>query len=70
MKDRPKGFLSNENIPHNSIQFEYLVELHEYLWRFIRVHIPGASGKLNELLGKAIEIAETKSKDNDKSTKP
>ena len=58
MKDRPNGFLSNENIDHGSEQFDYIKELHEYLWRFVRSQIPGASGKLHDLIDEAIKIAE------------
>ncbi len=58
MKQRDNGFLSKENIDHNSEGFDYITELHEYLWRFVRVVNPGASGNLNELLDDAINKAE------------
>jgi hypothetical protein len=47
MKTRPLGFLNPERIPHDSEAFDYIRELHEYLWRFVRVYYPGASGDLS-----------------------
>jgi hypothetical protein len=58
MKNRPNGFLSNEKIDHDSEVFDYIKELHEYLWRFVRCEIPGANGKLSDLLDDAIKLAE------------
>lgn len=58
MKNRPQGFLSEENISHNSEVFDYVEELHEYLWRFVRVARPGASGNLGELLDGIIDSLE------------
>lgn len=63
MKKREDGFLSNERIKHSSDQFDYISELHEYLWRFVRAFIPGASGSLNQFLDAAIFIAEQKGND-------
>ena len=60
MKQRASGFLAKEHIDHDSEAFDYIRELHDYLWRFVRVHIPGASGDLTDLLDKAITIAEGK----------
>ncbi len=54
MKIRPKGFLSQENINHASEEFDYIKELHEYLWKFIRAVLPGASGRLEDYADKAI----------------
>ena len=59
MKDRPDGFLSDERI-HNTEVFDYIRELHEYLWRFVRVALPGASGHLDDYVDKAIEKMERK----------
>lgn len=42
MRTRPEGFLSEEFIEHNSEQFDYIRELHEYLWRVVRAINPGA----------------------------
>lgn len=58
MKDRTPGFLSDKVINHESEQFDYIVELHHYLWRFVRIHLPGASGNLTELVDIALQVAE------------
>lgn len=58
MKKRPKGFLSDEIISHDSEQFDYIVELHEYLWRFVRCVSPEASGNLKDFLDESIEKLE------------
>jgi hypothetical protein len=58
MKTREKGFLSNEKIAHDSEVFDYIVELHELLWRFVRVHKPGAMGKLRDIVDEALHVAE------------
>ncbi|OYT63026.1 hypothetical protein B6U67_03725 [Methanosarcinales archaeon ex4484_138] len=60
MKPRPPYFLSEENIDHDSEIFDYIQELHDYLWAFVRTQIPGASGKLEEYLDEALEIAKRK----------
>lgn len=59
MKSRPQGFLSEENISHESEVFDYVSELHGYLWRLVRVARPGASGDLGNLLDSVIESLET-----------
>ena len=41
MKERPRNFLSKDNIDHSSEAFDYIKELHEILWRICRGH--GAS---------------------------
>ena len=61
MKKRPKGFLSNENIPHDSQPFLYIRELHDYLWDFIHVAIPGAQGDINDYIDIALELLRNKS---------
>jgi hypothetical protein len=58
MKERSQGFLSEEKIDHESEPFKYIVELHDYLWRFVRVIFPGAQGQLSVYLDAAIDIAE------------
>ena len=58
MKPRSKGFLRDELISHESEQFDYIAELHGYLWRFVRVFDPGAGGNLKDYLDKTIELAE------------
>ena len=58
MKIRLNGFLSEEMISHDSEIFDYINELHGYLWRFVRTVKPGASGHLRDFLDSALEIAE------------
>ena len=58
MKSRQHGFLGRDKIDHDSEVFDYVAELHEYLWRFVRVHSPGASGNLVDVLDDAIQLAE------------
>ena len=58
MRSRPLGFINDEFIAHHSEQFEYIQELHEYLWRFIRVEFPGACGSLCNYVDTAVEKAE------------
>lgn len=60
MRDRTKGFLSDENINHKSEQFDYIEELHDYLWRFIRAELPGSSGHITKYIDIALEQAEYK----------
>jgi len=55
MKIRKDGFLSNELISHESEQFDYIAELHDYLWKFIRCELPAANGNLNDYLDIALE---------------
>lgn len=59
MKDRPEGFLNPEIIARNSEQFDYIRELHEYLWRFVRIALPDASGNLSDFVDPALESLET-----------
>ena len=58
MKKREIGFLSEIYIDHNSEIFNYIQELHNYLWRFIRVSFPGTSGFLDDVIDPAIEKLE------------
>lgn len=58
MKQRPDGFLGPEFQEANPEQFDYIVELHEYLWRFVRAVSPGAGGYLHDVIGPAIKEAE------------
>lgn len=58
MKKRPEGFLSEENISHESEPFDYIAELHSYLWRFVRAVLPGANGNLELFLDDAINSLE------------
>jgi hypothetical protein len=43
MKNRPEGFLNPEFIDPDSEQFDYIRELHGYLWRFVRFAFPDAN---------------------------
>jgi hypothetical protein len=54
MKQRPKGFLSPEKINHHSQVFDYIKELHEYLWAFVQTQLPGASGSLPHFVDDAL----------------
>ena len=58
MKPRPDHFLSEDNISHDGEIFDYIKELHAYLWRFARTVSPGASGTLDDFLDTAVERAE------------
>ncbi len=58
MKQRPIGFLSERCIDHDSAAFDYIAELHDYLWRVIRIAKPGSSGNLGALLDDAIKKLE------------
>lgn len=55
MKKRPDGFLAEDKIDWKGEQFDYIVELHGYLWSFIRAVLPGASGNLSDLLDRALK---------------
>lgn len=54
MKERPEGFLSEENIDHDGEIFDYIRELHDYLWAFINAAFPGAGGHLCHYLDNAL----------------
>lgn len=58
MRARTRGFLKDENISHDSEQFDYIRELHDYLWRFTRAVIPEANGNLREWLDEAVTALE------------
>lgn len=60
MKNRSSGFLAEDKIPHDSEIFDYIKELHTYLWRFVRAEIPSASGSLDEFVDEAVKKAEGK----------
>lgn len=57
MQNRSEGFLSEHYDPDTEIG-SYIRELHEYLWRFVRVTLPHASGNLNEYVDIAVREAE------------
>ena len=58
MKQRPPLFLRNEIIDHNSEVFDYITELHGYLWKFVRIAMPGASGTLDMYVDAALKVLE------------
>ena len=58
MKPRPKFFLSDEHIAHDGEVFDYIAELHGYLWRFVRAVNPSASGIIGDVLDNAIDTLE------------
>lgn len=68
MKERTVGFLSNENIDHESEIFDYIRELHGYLWRFVRAVNSGAVGNLKEFIDDA--VAETEKQMKAKQREP
>lgn len=55
MKKRPNGFLAKEKIDQEGEIFDYIKELHDYLWEFVRVANPSASGNLNNFVDKALK---------------
>jgi hypothetical protein len=56
MKDRPYGFLSEEKIDSDSEIFDYIKELHQYLWEYINRVIPSASGNLHDYADLGLKI--------------
>ena len=63
MKKRPDAFLASDKIAHDSEIFDYISELHTYLWKFVRIAIPGASGRLSNYVDEAIVMLERKNND-------
>lgn len=64
MKDRPKAFLAHLYVTgvgtRDDKVGDYISELHGYLWRFVRIVMPGAGGSLNEWLDDAVILAAAK----------
>lgn len=62
METRSRGFLAhlydNPSVPRDAEVGRYVTELHEYLWRFVRAEMPGASGNLGQFLDDAVSRAE------------
>lgn len=58
MKKRTDGFLAQDKIDQDGEAFDYIRELHDYLWKFIRCELPFANGKLDNYLDVALEKAE------------
>lgn len=65
MKPRPKGFLIAGPLGDNTEQFDYVRELQQYLWRFVRVALPDANGNLTDYIDKAIEKLEQERKEQE-----
>ena len=56
MKNRPYGFLAEDKIDSNSEIFDYIRELHQYLWDYVRRIIPSANGYLNDYVDEGLKI--------------
>ena len=66
MKKRTNGFLEHlypDGVAPTEVG-EYVNELHNYLWRFVRVEFPFSNGDLAKYLDVAIESAEYRGKLN------
>jgi len=61
MKKRPEGFISEEFISHYSEQFDYIRELHKYLWDFVYTVIPDANGNLSNFVDTALTVLQKRS---------
>ena len=66
MRKRPDGFLSKENIDHDGEIFNYIGELHDYLWAFSRLAFPSAQGDLRKVLDLALETSRRQKQDSEK----
>ena len=60
MKDRPAGFIGDDKLDHDGEVFDYIKELHGYLWRFVLAVMPGAGGNLSDYVDAAITTLENK----------
>jgi len=58
MKERPLHFLASDKIDHDGEVFDYINELHDYLWRFVRTVFPAVGGSLRYYVDSAIRILE------------
>jgi len=67
MKDRPKGFLANGQASKEIL--DYVSELHRYLWRVVRVALPGASCDLSYLIDGALLNLENNKADESSESK-
>jgi hypothetical protein len=65
MKKRTEGFLAPDQIDHGTEIFYYIQELHEYLWGFVRVVCPEASGYLEDFVDDSLEIAKSEQASRD-----
>jgi len=55
MKVRESGFIAEDKIDHNGEIFDYIRELHEYLWQYVRLFYPSASGSLSDWVDKVLD---------------
>ena len=55
MKERPDGFIAEDKIDQDGEIFDYIRELHSYLWQFVYIAMPWASGSLSDFVDKALE---------------
>ena len=58
MKGRPKYFLAEDKIDQDGEVFDYIRELHDYLWRFVRIFNHSASGSLHDFVDEALSDGE------------
>jgi len=66
MKKRPDRFLSEDEIDHSGVPFDYIKELHAYLWRVVRAARPGTNGILTNHVDSAVEKLEAVRRELDK----
>jgi len=69
MKNRPRGFIAEDKIDHNGEIFDYIRELHNYLWRFVRAVNPSASGLLSDYVDEVLDDIESKRRTMSKQKK-
>lgn len=55
---RPCIFLDNGEVDKEGERLDYLNELHDYLWKFVRIALPGAQGQLSDHLDIALRELE------------
>jgi len=67
MKKRTNGFLADEFRGGTEVA-DYIRELHEYLWRVVRVALPNANGRLGDHLDIAMRELEGSALDRQKET--
>ena len=60
MKKRPYAFIGEDEIDHDGEIFDYIKELHAYLWRVIWAVTPGASGTISDRIDRAVETLEAR----------
>lgn len=58
MKERPMYFLAEDKIDQDGEIFDYIRELHGYLWRFVYIFNPVASGSLSDFIDSALSKGE------------